>query len=88
MNRCMFIEGIGRVHVIGPLKPEPLPPGKLRDHDGRFRSRAEAEAEAGPWVALADEGPWTLEQAMLAADIVTGQAKGKILWSVRFQEAA
>lgn len=93
-NRCMFIEGIGRVHVIGPLKPPPPPALPRRDARGRFRFPD--EWEVGPAVALADSGSiledpfpqrtWNL--TMLAADIVAGRAEGKIRWSVRFQEKA
>lgn len=95
-NRCMFIEGIGRVHVIGPLKaPPPPPPGvRRRDTYGRFRTID--ESECGPGVALADAPPLledpnpreTFRLMMLAADIVTGDAAGTILWSVRFTEHA
>lgn len=91
-NRCMFIEGIGRVHVIGSLKPPPLPPGPLRDRQGRFRYPY--ESECGPAVALADahsflEDPRsqrTLSLTALAADIIVGDRPGRILWSVRFKE--
>lgn len=89
-ERCMCIEGIGRVHVLGPLRPPPLPPGRLRDAQGRFRYPTEWEC-AGPSVALADAPKLiddahpqrTLNLTALAADIVAGDAPGRILWSVR-----
>lgn len=90
-NRCMFIAGIGRVHVIGPLKPE-APAGRLRDAQGRFRYPT--ELECGPAVAVADAPPFledpnpkrTMARAMLAADIIAGIEPGRIVWSVRFAE--
>lgn len=58
-QRCVYIEGIGRVHVLGP-------PGD--EH-----------------VAVMD-GPQNFRRAIRAADIIAGDAPGRIIWSVRFQE--
>ena len=95
-NRCMFIEGIGRVHVVGPMNLEPPPPGPMRDSHGRYQSRHEHPYYQYPMVALADAPPiledpfpqMTLNIGLLAANIIKGCAPGKIRWSVRFQEKA
>jgi hypothetical protein len=67
MQRCIFVEGIGRVHALGPV-------GDMRvavmDHGTLLTGSARQQ----------------FDLAMLAADIIAGDAPGRIVWSVRFKE--
>lgn len=69
-NRCLFIEGIGRVHVLGAPDSE---------HGGV------AAVDFDPWLSR-EERKKQAAASIIAADIIAGHRKGKILWSVRFEE--
>lgn len=71
-NRCLFIEGIGRVHVLGAPDSEHggVAAVDFNPRLGREEMRRQAEA------------------SLAAADIVAGERPGKILWAVRFREHA
>lgn len=59
VQRCVFVEGIGRCHVLS------------------MGNRVDA---------CVMDGPQDFVRASRAYDIITKQAPGRILWSVRFTE--